>query len=79
MTAGGSGADDERITRNGRPGVAAPAAMRARIAWCIVGTAVYQVGAVCAIQSKNSTAENAGVHTLDAPAASDDSSPPTRP
>ena len=43
---GGSGADDERMKRSvGRasrlPGCARA---RARIAWCMVGTAVYQVG-----------------------------------
>jgi hypothetical protein len=38
-----------------------------RMAWCMVGTAVYQVGAIWAIQSKKSGAMNPGVHTTDPP------------
>src|SRR5262249_21372900 len=44
---------------------------RARIAWCIVGTAVYQVGLISSSQPKNFSALNPGVHTTDAPALSD--------
>ena len=39
-----------------------------RMAWCIVGTAVYQVGLASSIQLKNFNALKPGVHTTDAPA-----------
>ena len=45
-TCGGSDDDDERMKRSWLRAmiVAGCAAARARIAWCIVGTAVYQLG-----------------------------------
>ena len=52
---------------------------RARIARCIVGTAVYQVGWKAAIQSKKRGASKPGVATTLAPALSDASTAATRP
>ena len=58
-------------------GVAAPA--RARIAWCIVGTAVYQVGLASSIQPKNLSALKPGVQKTWPPAESGASTPAIRP
>ena len=45
MTCGGSEADDERMKRRlAAASASGLRAARARIAWCIVGTAVYQLG-----------------------------------
>ena len=41
---------------------------RARMAWCMVGTAVYQVGRACSIQPKNFKALNPGVQKMLLPA-----------
>ena len=52
----GNAADDERTKRSAWPGTSAGLAERAsRIAWCIVGTAVVQVGSSASSQSKNRT------------------------
>ena len=54
-------------------------AARARIAWCIVGTAVYQVGLASSIQAKNLSALKPGVQNTLPPAQSVDSTEPIRP
>jgi len=52
---------------------------RAMIAWCMVGTAVYQVGAASSIQAKNFSALKPGVQNTRAPAASGESTPAISP
>src|ERR1051325_6965848 len=61
ITVGGRAEDDERMKRSRWPS-RAPAffAARSRIAWCIVGTPVYQVGRTAANQEKNLSALNPG-------------------
>ena len=54
-------------------------AARARIAWCMVGTAVYQVGLASSIQPKNLSALKPGVQNTLPPAQSEDSTEPMRP
>jgi hypothetical protein len=45
ITCGGSDADDDRTKRSGFLAMLSGLrSARVRIAWCIVGTAVYQVG-----------------------------------
>jgi hypothetical protein len=51
--------------------ISALRAARARIAWCMVGTAVYQVGRASSSQPKKRSASKPGAHQTDAPAASD--------
>ena len=80
MTCGGNEADDERMNRS----LAAFAASawlrrRVRIAWCMVGTAVYQVGFTSSSQAKKRSALKPGVQLTDAPAPSDDSTGAKRP
>ena len=48
-------------------------AARARIAWCMVGTAVYQVGFASPSQAKKRSALKPGVQKTLPPAASDES------
>ena len=62
MNEGGIDDDDERTKRNGLSRItsALPAA-RERMVWCIVGTAVYQLGLHSFIQPKNLSALNPGV------------------
>ena len=70
MTCAGSDADDERRKRRGTfLIVSAFREARARIVWCIVGTAVYQVGRASRIQPKNFIASKPGAHQTEAPAA----------
>jgi hypothetical protein len=72
MTWGGSEAEEDLRKRRGfRAIVSRFLSARARIAWCIVGTAVYQVGRVSSIHEKNLRALNPGVQQTDAPAESD--------
>ena len=52
---------------------------RARIVWCIVGTAVYQVGFASSIQPKNFSALKPGVQNTCEPADSGASTPAIRP
>src|SRR5205823_4687810 len=74
ITCGGSDADDERTKRSGfRAMLSWLRLARARIAWCIVGTAVYQVGWAASSQAKKRKALKPGVQNTDAPAASDES------
>ena len=55
--AGGSEAEDERMKRSGLAWMISRLLLaRDRIAWCIVGTPVYQVGCACPIQPKNLSA-----------------------
>ncbi len=62
MTWGGSEAELERMRRSfARPMASALRPARARIAWCIVGTAVYQVGAASPSQAKKRRALKPGV------------------
>ena len=74
VTWAGSDADDDRMKRSL---VAASAsglrAARARIAWCIVGTAVYQVGRASQSHWKKRSALKPGVQNTLPPAANDDS------
>src|SRR5262245_22141251 len=73
ITCGGSDDDDERMKRSGCAAIiSALRAARARIAWCIVGTAVYQVAPASFSQPKNFKALKPGVHTTLPPAASDE-------
>ena len=45
MTCGGSDAEEERMKRSAAAATASGfRAARAKIAWCMVGTAVYQLG-----------------------------------
>src|SRR5690606_40591236 len=72
--------DDERMKRNGLAAITALLfAARARIAWCIVGTAVYQVGCACSIHAKNFSALNPGVQHTWPPAESGASTPAISP
>ena len=73
MTCGGSDAEDERMKRSlAALAASALARRRPRIAWCMVGTAVYQVGFTSSSQAKKRSALKPGVHDTDAPAPSDD-------
>src|SRR5215213_6706339 len=79
-TVGGNAADDERIKRSGHAStILWLASARLRIAWCIAGTAVYQLGESSRIQSKKRGAKKPGVQTTLAPVASDASSAAIKP
>src|SRR5690606_11716630 len=52
---------------------------RARIAWCMVGTAVYQVGETSSVHWKNFRALKPGVQKTEAPADSDEVTAAMRP
>ena len=70
MTGVGREEDEERIKRNCVLAMISrlrPA--RVRIVWCMVGTAVYQVGFTSASQAKNCNASKPGVQQTLAPAA----------
>src|SRR5262249_34679272 len=80
ITCGGSDEDDERTKRSGLAATMSRLlAARARIAWCIVGTAVYQVGFASPIQAKNLSALNPGVQKMLPPADSGASTPAISP
>ncbi len=69
ITVGGSEADDERTKRRWLRSITSfwrPA--RLSTIWCIVGTAVYQLGWVSSIQAKNLKASKPGDVTTEAPA-----------
>lgn len=73
-TGTGSEAEEERTKRSADRSTASPLrAARARIAWCIVGTAVYQVGRTSSSQPKNLSASKPGVQEIAAPALTEDS------
>jgi len=62
MTCGGSEAELERTKRSrARPTLSALREARARIAWCMVGTAVYQVGFASSSQAKKRSALKPGL------------------
>src|SRR5687768_8679427 len=70
MTWVGRLAEEERMKRRGvRAMASALRGARARIAWCMVGTAVVQVGRASSIQPKKRRASNPGVHQTEAPVA----------
>ncbi len=54
-------------------------AARARIAWCIVGTAEYHVGSASSSQEKKRSALKPGVHTTEAPADREESTGAIKP
>src|SRR5256885_6674121 len=72
ITCGGSDDDEERIRRSGCLAItSALRGARARIAWCMVGTAVYQVAPASLSQAKKRSALKPGVQTTLPPAASE--------
>ncbi len=80
MSCGGRDEEQDRTNRSqsrrsGRPSLSA----RARMAWCIVGTAVYHVGRNSSSQSQNRAASKPGVQTTLPPAPSELSTAATRP
>ena len=80
ITCGGSEAEDERISRSrARATASALRGARARIAWCMVGTAVYQVGSAASSQPKKRSASKPGLHQTEPPAARLDATAATRP
>ena len=80
MTCGGIDELDERRKRSGWAAMTSRfCAARARMVWCMVGTAVYQVGLHSAIHWKNFSALNPGVQKIVLPAASGASVPAIRP
>ena len=72
--------DEERMKRSGLAAITSmlPAA-RDKIVWCIVGTAVYQVGLHSFIQPKNFNALKPGVQKIWLPTAMGASTPAIRP
>src|SRR5882757_10082556 len=80
MTCGGSDAEDERMKRRlAARALSALRPSRARMVWCMVGTAVYQVGFTSSSQAKKRSALKPGVQLTDAPEASDDRTAAIRP
>ena len=79
-TEGGKAAEDERIRRSLLPATAdGLRRARCRMAWCIVGTALYQVGRSSSTHLKNRIAWKPGLDATAAPAFRDESSPPIKP
>jgi len=69
MTCGGIDDDDERRKRSGWRAITSRfLEARVRMAWCMVGTAVYQVGLASSIQAKNFSALKPGVQNTCEPA-----------
>src|SRR5262245_21815921 len=80
ITVGGNADDDERMKRNRLAETTSTfLEARVRIAWCMVGTAVYQVGRASAIQEKNFSALNPGEQHTAPPAESGASKAAMRP
>src|SRR4051812_12110573 len=74
ITCGGSDAEEERMKRSRpRAMVSLLRVARPSSAWCMVGTAVNQLGRAESNQEKNLKALKPGVQNTDPPAASDDS------
>ena len=74
MTCAGSEAEEERMKRSfAAATISGLRAARDRIAWCMVGTAVYQVGRASPSHWKKRSALKPGVQTTLPPAASEDS------
>src|SRR5687767_11925160 len=71
MTCGGKDDEEERTKRSfARATLSGLRGARARIAWCMVGTAVYQLGSASSIHWKNFRALKPGVQTTEGPAES---------
>ena len=80
MTCGGMELDELRMKRSGcRAITSALLEARDRMVWCMVGTAVYQVGRASSIQPKNFKALKPGVQNTMEPADSGVSTPAIRP
>ena len=80
MTEGGSAADEERISRSELRLIRAMySSFSPRIAWCIVGTPVNQVGLNSSSPAKKTDALKPGVHTTLAPATTEESNAPINP
>src|ERR1700675_3546152 len=80
MTCGGSEDEDERMNRSRFASItSAFLDARERMPWCMVGTAVYQVGRTSAIQEKNFSALKPGVKQTSPPADRGASVPAIRP
>jgi hypothetical protein len=80
MTCGGIELDELRMKRSGwRLMTSRFFDAREMMVWCIVGTAVYQVGLASSIQPKNFSALKPGVQNTCEPAASGASTPAIRP
>jgi len=80
MTCGGSEAEEDRISRSrARETASALRGARARIAWCMVGTAVYQLGRAASSQPNTRSASKPGAHQIEAPAARLDEIAASRP
>src|ERR1700758_1486027 len=80
ITRVGRAEEEDRKNRSGLAlmiSVLCPA--RVRIAWCMVGTPVYQLGRVSAIQEKNFRALNRGAQHTCPPAERGASSPVIKP
>src|SRR3546814_21143956 len=72
MTCGGSDDEDERMKRSRVPAtISALRPARARIAWCMVGTAVYQDGFTSSNQRNAFSPSKTGEQCTDAPARID--------
>ena len=68
-TWGGNDAEEERMNRSAeRFTIPSFLPALARMAWCMVGTAVYQLGCASSSQAKNFNALNPGVQKMLAPA-----------
>src|SRR5437763_1099941 len=82
-SSGGKAADDDRMKRKGfRRMTSGYAWAPSRIAWCIVGTAVYQVGRTSSNQSKKrptSPPAKPGVQATLPPAANEANTAATSP
>ena len=80
MTCGGMLDEDERKKRSGlRAMISALPLARLTMAWCMVGTAVYQLGLASSIQLKNFSALKPGVQKTCEPAASGARTPAIKP
>src|SRR5690606_38111507 len=74
ITCGGNEEEDERMKRSFTFSmISLLRSARVRIAWCMVGTAVYQVGLASSSQLKKRSALKPGVQKTLPPAAMDDS------
>jgi hypothetical protein len=80
MTCGGIEDEDERRKRSGFFWmISLLRGARVRMAWCMVGTAVYQVGWHSSIQPKNFSASKPGEQNTSEPAEIGASTPAIRP
>ena len=80
ITGAGREEEEERSSRSRRRAtISRLRGLRARIAWCMVGTAVIQVGAVPSSQAKKRSALKPGVQITVPPASSEASTPAISP